>query len=73
MNKYISRNVGKRTFFQVRQMKTQISLYIHVFWSQSSLSIKKSLASLAVLNAHSDESDQKALDGLNLHHENMPT
>ena len=45
---YISRNVRKRTFWNVRPTKTQISLRIRAVWSESSLSTWRNVASLAI-------------------------
>ena len=50
----------KRTFWHVRQKKTQISLRIRAVWSEFSLSIWRDFASLTIQNAPSEESDQTA-------------
>ena len=47
----------KPTKWYVRPAKTQISLDIHLVWSESSLSIWKKLGSLATQGAHINDSD----------------
>ena len=54
------RNVRKRTFWHVRPTKTQISLRIRTVWSESSLSVWRNFAYLAIQNAPSEDSDQTA-------------
>ena len=53
-----NRNGRKRTFWQVRLTKTQISLRIRAVWSEFSLSIWRDFACVAVQIAPSDDSDQ---------------
>ena len=50
----------KRAFWHVRRTKTQISLRICAVRSESSLSAWRNLASLAIQNAPSEDSDQTA-------------
>ena len=50
----------KRAFWHVRRTKTQISLRIRTVRSESSLSAWRNLASLAIQNAPSEDSDQTA-------------
>ena len=53
-------NVRKRTFWHVRETKTQISLRIRAVWSESLLSAWRNFASLAIQNAPREDSDQTA-------------
>ena len=46
-----SRNVRKRTFWNARRTKTQISLNIRAVWSESSLPVCINFASLVIQNA----------------------
>ena len=55
---FMRRKVRKRTFWNVRPTKTQISLRIRAVWSESSLSARRNFASLAIRNAPSEDSDQ---------------
>ena len=58
-----SRNVRKRTFRHVRQMKTQISLRISAVWSGCLLSAWSNLTPFCIQkakNASSEDSDQTA-------------
>ena len=50
----------KRTFGHVRPTKTQISLRIRAVWLESLLSAWRSVASMAIQNAPSEDSDQTA-------------
>ena len=50
--------ITKPTKWHVRPAKTQISLGIHQVWTESSLSAWRKLWSLAILWAHSEDSDQ---------------
>ena len=54
----LSRLMTKSTKWHVRPMKTQISLGIRPVWSESSLSARTKLDSLATHWAHSEDSDQ---------------
>ena len=55
---YLSRSMAKPTERPVCPAKTQISLGIRPVWSESLLSAWRSLRSLAILRAHSKDSDQ---------------
>ena len=55
-----SRNVRKRTFWDERQTKTQLSLRIRTVSLESSLSAWRNFASLAIGNAPTEDSDQPA-------------
>ena len=57
---FLSRNVRKYTFWHMLSSKPQISLRIGTFWLESSLSAWIHFASLAIQNAHSEDSDQTA-------------
>ena len=48
----------KRTFEHELLMKAQISLRIGTVWSESSLSVGRNFASLAIQNAPGEDSDQ---------------
>ena len=50
----------KRTFWHVRPTKAQINLCNRTVWSESPLSAWRKFASLAIQNAHSEDSDQTA-------------
>ena len=65
----MSRNVRKRNFWHVSEMKTQISLRIREVWLASSLSAWTNFASLATQNVPSGfRSDSAyAQAALNLH------
>ena len=54
---HMSRNVRKRTFWQVRPKSTQIRLCIRIVLSESSFSAWRNFASLAIQNAPSEDSD----------------
>ena len=53
-------NLRKRIFWRVRPTKTQISLCIRAVWLDSSLSVWRNVASLAIQNAPGKDSDQTA-------------
>ena len=54
---YLSRLMTKPTKWHVRPAKTQVSLGIHLVWSESSLSTWRKLRSLVTYWAHSEDSD----------------
>ena len=54
----MGRKERKCTFWHVHPTKTQIRLRIRAVWSESSLSAWRKIASLAIQNAPSDDSDQ---------------
>ena len=54
----LSRLMTKPTKWHVRPAKTPISLGIRPVWSESSLSARRKLGSLATQWAHSEDSDQ---------------
>ena len=56
--KHMGRLMTKPTKWHVRPAKTQISLGIRPVWSESSLSARRTLGSLATHWAHSKDSDQ---------------
>ena len=58
-HKHTSNSNGRRrTFLHMHRTKTQISLRIRTVWSESSLSAWRNFTSLAIQNAHSEDSDQ---------------
>ena len=57
---YMNRNVGLRTFGYMRPTKTQIGLRIRTVWLELLLSAWRHVASLAIQNAPSEDSDQPA-------------
>ena len=58
--KKMGHNKRKRTFWYLRKTKTQISLHIRAVWSESSLSAWRNIASLAIQNEHSEDSEKIA-------------
>ena len=59
-DRYMTRNVRKRTFWYVRETKTQISLRIRAVWLESSLSAWRNFPTLVIQNMPSEDSDQTA-------------
>ena len=55
-----SSNKRKQTFWHELSINTQISLHSHTVWSESSLSIRRIFAVLAIHNMSSKRSDQTA-------------
>ena len=56
----MSPNVRRRSLWHVRPTKSHIILCICAAWSETSLSAWRHFASLAIQNAHSEDSDQTA-------------
>ena len=58
--KQMSRPMTKPAKWHMRPVKTKISVGIRPVWSESSLSVRRKLGSLATQWAHSEDSDQTA-------------
>ena len=54
----MSHSMRKRTFWHVRPTQTHISLRIRAIWSESSMSVWRNFAFMAIQNASSEDSDQ---------------
>ena len=57
---HFNSNLRKRTFWHVRQKKTQITLRMRAAWSESSLSAWRNFVTSAIVKAPSEDSDQTA-------------